>query len=151
MHTRCQNPWQQIQDYNLLVQLHYFILFCLTGLKAQLQGFAGMAMAYRYLMPGAICADGFTTKEATVFCMELGYEAAYVLPPLAVTSSMPIVLGALRCTGEERLLKNCNYPPFEVSIKNCTSRTAANVLCSKTKGGPSHKNSEFHSLILYSV
>ncbi|CAD5124263.1 DgyrCDS12557 [Dimorphilus gyrociliatus] len=73
-----------------------------------------LAMPYTFIIatkrgnmsPAAIFNKGFTNKEAMVSCRELGYSSGYHYR-LSHSTDLPIAFHNIKCTGEEKKLRDC--------------------------------------------
>ena len=85
-----------------------------------------------------MCDDFWGQEDATVVCHQLGFfgtATAVRGTQFGVgSSSQPIWLDDLQCTGREDYLSDC--PHIGWGIHNCVHYEDAGVVCEGRKGGP---------------
>uniref|UniRef100_A0A8C7B0H0 Neurotrypsin n=1 Tax=Neovison vison TaxID=452646 RepID=A0A8C7B0H0_NEOVI len=93
---------------------------------------------------GTICDDGWTDKDATVICRQLGYKGPAKARTMAYfgEGNGPIHVDNVKCTGNERSLADCIKQ--DIGRHNCHHSEDAGVICdyfSKKATGNSNKES----------
>ncbi|XP_034886224.1 neurotrypsin [Mirounga leonina] len=93
---------------------------------------------------GTICDDGWTDKDATVICRQLGYKGPARARTMAYfgEGKGPIHVDNVKCTGNERSLADCIKQ--DIGRHNCRHSEDAGVICdyfSKKAIGNSNKES----------
>ncbi|XP_047574269.1 neurotrypsin isoform X2 [Lutra lutra] len=93
---------------------------------------------------GTICDDGWTDKDATVICRQLGYKGPAKARTMAYfgEGNGPIHVDNVKCTGNERSLADCIKQ--DIGRHNCRHSEDAGVICdyfSKKATGNSNKES----------
>ncbi|XP_032189167.1 neurotrypsin isoform X2 [Mustela erminea] len=93
---------------------------------------------------GTICDDGWTDKDATVICRQLGYKGPAKARTMAYfgEGNGPIHVDNVKCTGNERSLADCIKQ--DIGRHNCRHSEDAGVICdyfSKKATGNNNKES----------
>ncbi|XP_026959397.1 neurotrypsin isoform X2 [Sagmatias obliquidens] len=93
---------------------------------------------------GTICDDGWTDKDATVICRQLGYKGPARARTMAYfgEGKGPIHVDNVKCTGNERSLADCIKQ--DIGRHNCRHGEDAGVICDyfdKKASGNSNKES----------
>ncbi|XP_034527993.1 neurotrypsin [Ailuropoda melanoleuca] len=93
---------------------------------------------------GTICDDGWTDKDATVICRQLGYKGPARARTMAYfgEGKGPIHVDNVKCTGNERSLADCIKQ--DIGRHNCRHSEDAGVICdyfSKKAAGDSNRES----------
>ncbi|XP_044911861.1 neurotrypsin isoform X2 [Felis catus] len=93
---------------------------------------------------GTICDDGWTDKDATVICRQLGYKGPARARTMAYfgEGKGPIHVDNVKCTGNERSLADCIKQ--DIGRHNCRHSEDAGVICDyfgKKATGNSNKES----------
>ncbi|KAB0407282.1 hypothetical protein E2I00_019037, partial [Balaenoptera physalus] len=93
---------------------------------------------------GTICDDGWTDKDATVICRQLGYKGPARARTMAYfgEGKGPIHMDNVKCTGNERSLADCIKQ--DIGRHNCRHGEDAGVICDyfgKKASGNSNKES----------
>lgn len=93
---------------------------------------------------GTICDDGWTDKDATVICRQLGYKGPARARTMAYfgEGKGPIHVDNVKCTGNERSLADCIKQ--DIGKHNCRHSEDAGVICDyfgKKASGNSNKES----------
>lgn len=96
---------------------------------------------------GTVCDDGFDYQAAKVVCRALCYSASHAKPYygqeniIPASSSTPILLDDLRCTGQESTLDDCSANKTD---HDCTHKENAVVSCiNYAEGAPARKSRLF--------
>uniref|UniRef100_UPI00398F48C2 neurotrypsin isoform X2 n=1 Tax=Pristiophorus japonicus TaxID=55135 RepID=UPI00398F48C2 len=78
---------------------------------------------------GTICDDGWTDKDATVVCRQLGYKDPAKARSLAYFGDGvgPIHMDNVKCTGTEKTLEDCIKQ--DIGTHNCRHSEDAGVIC----------------------
>nr|XP_051676016.1 neurotrypsin isoform X3 [Oryctolagus cuniculus] len=78
---------------------------------------------------GTICDDGWTDKDATVICRQLGYKGPARARTMAYfgEGKGPIHVDNVKCTGSERSLADCIKQ--DIGKHNCRHSEDAGVIC----------------------
>ncbi|XP_046947158.1 neurotrypsin [Lynx rufus] len=78
---------------------------------------------------GTICDDGWTDKDATVICRQLGYKGPARARTMAYfgEGKGPIHVDNVKCTGNERSLADCIKQ--DIGRHNCRHSEDAGVIC----------------------
>ncbi|XP_040823181.1 neurotrypsin isoform X2 [Ochotona curzoniae] len=78
---------------------------------------------------GTICDDGWTDKDATVICRQLGYKGPARARTMAYfgEGKGPIHVDNVKCTGNERSLADCIKQ--DIGKHNCRHSEDAGVIC----------------------
>ncbi|KAE8630601.1 hypothetical protein XENTR_v10000889 [Xenopus tropicalis] len=78
---------------------------------------------------GTICDDGWTDKDASVVCRQLGYKGPAKARTMAYfgEGKGPIHVDNVRCTGYERSLADCIKQ--DIGTHNCRHSEDAGVIC----------------------
>ncbi|XP_029474408.1 neurotrypsin isoform X2 [Rhinatrema bivittatum] len=95
---------------------------------------------------GTICDDGWTDKDATVVCRQLGYRGPAKARTMAYfgEGKGPIHADNVKCTGRERSLADCIKQ--DIGRHNCRHSEDAGVICdyvAKKSAGRDYK--DFHA------
>ncbi|XP_019357967.1 PREDICTED: neurotrypsin-like isoform X1 [Gavialis gangeticus] len=79
---------------------------------------------------GSVCDDGWTDRDATVVCRQLGYSGTAKARTMAYFGEGhgPIHLDNVECSGSERALGECTKS--DSGIHNCWHSEDAGVICS---------------------
>ncbi|XP_055290852.1 neurotrypsin isoform X2 [Moschus berezovskii] len=93
---------------------------------------------------GTVCDDGWTDKDATVICRQLGYKGPARARSMAYfgEGEGPIHMDNVKCTGNERSLADCVRQ--DIGDHNCRHSEDAGVICDylgKKASGNSSKES----------
>ncbi|XP_061275280.1 neurotrypsin isoform X2 [Bos javanicus] len=93
---------------------------------------------------GTVCDDGWTDKDATVICRQLGYKGPARARSMAYfgEGEGPIHMDNVKCTGNERSLADCVRQ--NIGDHNCRHSEDAGVICDylgKKASGNSSKES----------
>nr|XP_020735441.1 neurotrypsin [Odocoileus virginianus texanus] len=93
---------------------------------------------------GTVCDDGWTDKDATVICRQLGYKGPARARSMAYfgEGEGPIHMDNVKCTGNERSLAECVKQ--DIGDHNCRHNEDAGVICDyfgKKASGNSSKES----------
>ncbi|KAM9699733.1 neurotrypsin [Dama dama] len=93
---------------------------------------------------GTVCDDGWTDKDATVICRQLGYKGPARARSMAYfgEGEGPIHMDNVKCTGNERSLADCVKQ--DIGDHNCRHNEDAGVICDyfgKKASGNSSKES----------
>ncbi|XP_040093333.1 neurotrypsin isoform X1 [Oryx dammah] len=78
---------------------------------------------------GTVCDDGWTDKDATVICRQLGYKGPARARSMAYfgEGEGPIHMDNVKCTGNERSLADCVRQ--DIGDHNCRHSEDAGVIC----------------------
>ncbi|XP_019411077.1 PREDICTED: neurotrypsin-like [Crocodylus porosus] len=78
---------------------------------------------------GSVCDDGWTDRDATVVCRQLGYSGTAKAKIMAYFGEGhgPIHLDKVECSGSERALEECTKS--DSGIHNCLHSEDAGVIC----------------------
>lgn len=98
-----------------------------------MSSFYGHVALKRYGKWGSICGANWTDAEANVVCRQLGFPAGYNTYANS-GSSLPPLLGSIKCHGNETDLHQCSYPDFIRDAGCPRTKAVAAVICSKTNG-----------------
>lgn len=98
-----------------------------------MSSFYGHVAVQRFGKWGSICGQNWTDAEANVVCAHLGYPAGHNTLANSGTT-LPPLLGNVKCIGNETDLEQCSYPAFIHDAGCPGTNSVAAVVCSKTNG-----------------
>ena len=91
----------------------------------------GLVEVYYNNQWGTICNSGWSVKEATVVCHQLGYDGEAEAVPYSTfgvgSSSTPIWLSNVVCGGYEDYISDCSHNDWQAN--NCNHYQDVGVIC----------------------